>query len=317
MQRRDLESGEEPQDKSTAIVKNQRLNLAAMMIDALDIAVIFAFFLKEHWHEILEKSARNYLFPIAAAATGAQAGFAWRHVYLEGEFKTGSVVKASVDTLVALAVVFAVIGGLSGLLLPIVPPAIFATTFGLKALFSGGTSVFNFGKSSAALEQNDIDRFKTRAINFGVSTLIGALLTTAIITVMIFKLSEFAALGIAGASAGALAGGYHLARSFKKKDAEETPLLIESSAPAAEPKPADTVRHVRIVAPQPAPAATPKHAVVGHVVSQEKRDPRRSMPVTHVEMQALASIGTFRKPAANHALAHETLKPAAARAVKK
>lgn len=203
------EDGDLEANRQRAIRTNNKIGAAIGVIDFLDLVVIFAFFIKEYWHELLEKTGRFILFPIAAVATSLQAFLAWRLVSLEERPKAGSVIKAIVETLVALAVAVAVGGGLAGLL-AIAAPIIFALTFGSKTLFQAGSAIYNFGKAKAAANPEDEARFKMRGINFSVGTLVGSLAVTSIILVMLLGMHEFAALGMTAAGIGATFCAYHL-----------------------------------------------------------------------------------------------------------
>lgn len=229
-------------NNAASLSLNEKIATSAAILDMLDLTVIFVFFVKQYWHELLEKTGRFVLFPTAALLTGAQAFLAWRQVKLEDGWKSGSIVRAIVDTLGAIAVNFAVGGALLGLL-TIAAPIIFAVTFGLKTLYQGAAAYHNLRKSFATSDPDDTERFRNRAINFAMGTLIGILATAAIITVMIFELNDFAAFGIAAGVIGASYAGYNLLCG-KKSHAAAKYTLLENDEEAPEPNenPAETLK---------------------------------------------------------------------------
>lgn len=182
------------------INNNKKADFAIGAIDLIDVTAIFAMFLKEVLHNLLEHTLKFIMYPLAAAANLIRAGLSWRQAILE---KNSSLfVKAGVDTVAALAITTAVIGTL--FFTPIfatISPIIFTATLGSKALFHAGMAAFHVAKYITNPEEKE--KHKQMAIGNSVAAVTNALIATAVGCVMLAKLSMVAVLGMTAGIFGA------------------------------------------------------------------------------------------------------------------
>ena len=194
-----------------ALATNQKISRGVGVVDSIDIAAIFAAFLKETTHRFLEETGKYIMFPIAAAASIIQATLAWRQAKLDGG-KKGSIVKAVVETGVAITITTAVVGALAfSSLFATAAPIIFASVLGAKTLFHTGSAFYYWGKSAAAADLNEKYQYAEKAKSNAVSAVALALTTAAVVSVMILGKVMLAGLGIA---AGFLTTTYALYKGF-------------------------------------------------------------------------------------------------------
>src|SRR5262245_35854900 len=111
MLRNQIESVEDKKKRKAAIKRNQQISLAVSFFESMDLAAIYTMFLKDVLRKCLEKTGKNFMFPLAAGASVIQAILAWRQAALDG--KTRSIVRAVVETISAAAITVAVVGSLA------------------------------------------------------------------------------------------------------------------------------------------------------------------------------------------------------------
>lgn len=215
------------------ILNNQRIDLAVGTVDSLAISTIFTMFLTEVMQRFLEESARFVLFPIAAASAVIRAGLAWRQAKLENG-KNGSVGRAIVETIAALAVGTAVVGGLvATALFATISPIIFTATMGAKTLFHLGSASYYWGKSAKTHDSEKREQYRNAARTHLIGTVASGLVTFAVGFVMLAAKSMVAVLGI---SAGVVTAGlsfYNLLKSCIKKPGDEKTLRSDDIASVA------------------------------------------------------------------------------------
>lgn len=186
------------QDKQQAMRTVGIIHSATLVVDAIDLTAIFYMVGSEALKLIFEQITRYFMLPVAVIANMIFAGLAIRQAVInkgEGYF----VLKAVTETIGAVAIATAVIGGLiTASIAAFAAPAIFAATFGMKILVNIGSSIY-FGVMAAKTD-DPVKKFEYRkkAIENGVGAVIGTILTTAVIAVMLLAKPAMFILGIIG-----------------------------------------------------------------------------------------------------------------------
>jgi cobalamin synthase len=231
-----------------SLIDNQKRSLEVAAIDSANLTAIFALFLKETFLRFLEETGRFFMFPIAAAGSCVQAVLAWRQAYLD-KGKTGSVVKASVETAAALAIGTAVVGGfVAASLFAVAAPIIFTATLAAKSVYHAGAAAYYWGKSAGTSDHSKREAYKAMAKSNLVGAVAGSLSTVAVGLVMIAAKPLFAILGVV---AGVIGTGYAAYKrwnlSSKKASAPsesnmKSPLIDEPEAPVDDLSPTSQAR---------------------------------------------------------------------------
>jgi hypothetical protein len=198
--------------QSRKSVRNQQASLIVGAADAMTLSTIFFMFLSEVMHRMLEETARFALFPVAAALSLIRAGLAWRQAKLD-EGRNGTLAAAGVETVTALAVSTAVIGGLAlGAVFAAVSPIIFVVTMAAKTLFHLGSAAYYLAKSfMPSISNDERDAFRSAARSHAVGALAVGLATIAIGFVMI---AAKPIVAIVGVIAGLIGTAYSLYKFF-------------------------------------------------------------------------------------------------------
>ena len=243
MLNRDIELKEFNRKRQEDIATNQKISMTVGFFDSLDIAAIFAMFIKPILHKFLEEIGKYFMFPIAAGASIVQAGLKWYQVYLDGG-KPRSIAEASVDTAAAVAITTAVVGALAfPLIFAAATSIIFTATLGGKTLWSAGSALYYLVKGCTATTPEARKENLEKAKGNAIATVAGIVSTAAVVGV--FMLGHFALAGL-GVAAGLFGAGYVLYKgismyraSQKKKKlalSDQSPLLGDE--PEQKPEPA-------------------------------------------------------------------------------
>lgn len=187
------------------ISHNKKMEAVAMGVDALDLGGIFVLSVDTLLAQFLQSMAKYFLFPVAALMGILRSILAWRQVALERGKQSGTIVAALVETIAALGITTAVVGGLLfSWIFQNFPPMIFAGVMGFKAIYNAISSIYYWGKSSGT--DDSTQEYKLKAIGHAISAVVNVLATAAVTLVMIVMAKPlFAVLGIA---AGTIGVGY-------------------------------------------------------------------------------------------------------------
>lgn len=186
------------QDKQQAMRTVGIIHSATLVVDAIDLTAIFYMVGSEALKLIFEQITRYFMLPVAVVANMIFAGLAIRQAVInkgDGYF----VLKAVTETIGAVAIATAVIGGLiTASIAAVAAPAIFAATFGMKILVNLGSSIY-FGVMAAKTDDPAKKfEYRKKAIENGVGAVIGTILTTAVVAVMLLAKPAMFILGIIG-----------------------------------------------------------------------------------------------------------------------
>lgn len=188
------------QDKQKAMRTTGLIHAGTHMVDAIDLTAIFYMVSTAALKVLFEQITRYFMLPIAVIANIIFAGLAIRQAVINKGDKY-FVLKAVTETIGAVAITTAVVGGLiTASIAAVAAPAIFAATFGMKTLVNLGSSIY-FGVMAARTD-DPVQKFEYRkkAIESGVGAVIGTILTTAIVAVMLLAKPAMFILGIIGGS---------------------------------------------------------------------------------------------------------------------
>ena len=186
------------QEKQNAMRTAGLIHAGTHMVDAIDLTAIFYMVSTAALKVLFEQITRYFMLPIAVIANMIFAGLAIRQAVInKGDHYF--VLKAVTETIGAVAIATAVIGGLiTASIAAVAAPAIFAATFGMKTLVNLGSSIY-FGVMAARTD-DPVQKFEYRkkAIENGVGAVIGAILTAAVIAVMLLAKPAMFIFGIIG-----------------------------------------------------------------------------------------------------------------------
>lgn len=125
--------------------QDQRREAAVGVVDSMNLAAIFALFLKDTWNQFLEQTGRFFMFPLAALSAVIRAILAWR----QANGQNGSTTRAIVETGAAVAITTAVVGGfVAAATFATLSPIIFTATMAAKTVYHAFTAIFYWGKST-------------------------------------------------------------------------------------------------------------------------------------------------------------------------
>ena len=190
--------------------------------ESIDIAGVFVMTAVESLKVIFEEIARFIMLPFAALSASLLAIFAWRQAHLS-QYEGYATTKAVVETLSAIALSTAIIGGLIlTATFALVSPIIFAITFGLKTLFNAGSAIYFGVQASRADDESKKEEYRTKAKDALIGTIIGVLGTTAVIAVMLLAKPVMALFGIAAMLIGAGASVIKCAELIKRNKTATT-----------------------------------------------------------------------------------------------
>lgn len=212
----------------------RRLGIASAsitMLDALDVSAIFFMIGNASLKVLFEEIARYIMLPFAAAGNLIVAIFSWRIAALNN-YQASYVAKALVETIGALAIAAAVVGAfLFSSVFTLAGPLLFAGMFALRTLYNIA-SIFSHGIQY--LRENDPDKKQDHLDNMRnatIATVVGLVMSTAVVGVMIFAKPVLAFVGMVGGLLGAslaMLKIIELAVRGKAKP-QETPYINNSS----------------------------------------------------------------------------------------
>lgn len=209
---------------STAQTRVQKQRLVTAAADSMDVAAIFSMFLHDLTRQFLQQMGKYFLFGGAGIISLALPMLSWREYAISK--KPNILLRSIVETIVGLGIATAVVGTLFWKsLFAIAGPAIFASALGAKALlYHLPSAIFYAGVASVATDpasrKTAIDQVKQHS----VATIAGALVTSAVIGVMLLGKTVMAVCGIAS---GIIGTGFAIKKAvqlFKSKK-ESQPLL--------------------------------------------------------------------------------------------
>jgi len=178
-------------------LNNQKISLTVGIVDSANITALFAMFLKDILKRFLEDTGRYFMFPLTAVGASVQAILAWRQARIE-KGKNGTVVRAVVETLGALAITTAVVGGfVATSIFAVAAPIIFTATLAAKTLFHAVSSVYYWGKSAGTKDPEKKLAYRAAAKTNAVATASCLLSTVALGFVMLAAKPIVAILGVA------------------------------------------------------------------------------------------------------------------------
>jgi hypothetical protein len=211
------------QDHMQQITNNQTAEYGAGVFDTVTLTAIFSMFLTTSTTVFLQETGRLFLFPFAALANILRASIAWRQAYLEKFKQMDTIVKATVETLVTIAITFAVVASLAATAIfgGFISPVIFAVTLGLKSLYQVAAAGFYWGKAMLTATDNILkNQYRTAARDNFVAAVSTLLATTAIILVFVFAKPLMAPFGIAAGIVGVGLTAHGVYRGLRNKDGD-------------------------------------------------------------------------------------------------
>ena len=186
---------------------NQQVDLAFGVLDSANFTTIFTLFLTEVTTRMLQDTARFILFPVSGAMAAIHAILAIRQAKLNGG-KNGTLLNAVIESVSALAVITAVVGGfVAASIFATVSPIIFTAIMSAKTLYHFGATCYYLGCAAIEKDKQLKAEYRAAAFGHGVATTAGALATVAVALVMI---AAKPLLGILGIVSGAIGMGFAL-----------------------------------------------------------------------------------------------------------
>lgn len=240
--------------------------MVAATVDSIDIAAIFGTFLTDVGHRFLEETGRFFMFPIAAMASAIRAVLAWRQVKID-KGENGTIGRAVVETVGALAVVTAVVGGLAAAsFAAVASPIIFVAALAAKTLFHLASSIYYFAKSfKSSNTQQETQHYRAMALSNVIGTVALALATVAVGFVMIMAKPALAILGVIAGTIGTAFGLYKLCTTPTPPANGYTTLASDEpvTSPGVGDGPSQAVKlHQRLSVVMPTPATDVNSSVV-------------------------------------------------------
>jgi hypothetical protein len=175
--------------------KVQRIDSIVSAIESIDIAMIYAAYFKPFLIELLTKIGQYFLFPIFALAKCIEMGLAWRQAYIDK--KTSSLVHALVETVSAIALSTAVVGGFVAAAAFAVASSLIFSAVGLgKTIHHLGKSLFFAGAASREKNLEKKETYKTIAKRSVIAAIAGAMATVATIGVFLLGKAVLAPIGL-------------------------------------------------------------------------------------------------------------------------
>lgn len=175
---------------------SQKVDSVAIGLDALDIGTVFVLTAEATLQRILEETAKFILFPIAALLNIFRAIISWRDA-AANKGKNGTGFNAFVETVAAVGITIAVVGGLafSYIFAPITP-IIFASVMAFKTLANGLASAFYWGKYFASNDTESKHIYKTKGTMYAGAAAVTLFAGLAVTSVMILLQSYMSFLGM-------------------------------------------------------------------------------------------------------------------------
>src|SRR5437879_5987590 len=99
-----------PSINSVNSIYIQKRSLEVGVVDTLNLTALFGMFLKDVFHKFLEDTGRLFMFPLTAMCVWIQFALAVRQAQIEKN-KNGTVMRAIVEGVCALAITTSVVGG--------------------------------------------------------------------------------------------------------------------------------------------------------------------------------------------------------------
>lgn len=194
----------------------ERIGIAVDMADSATFITIFTFFLKSAWQQLLEESAKLFLFSGAALFSFLQMIVAWRNA--ETQKNKEAWLNAGVSTLAGIGVTFAVLTSfLAAATIGVFAPYIFTGIMVFKTLFGLGSCAYNLYQAYTANNEEDTKKYKAKAFQYAVGAFSMALAAIAVPLVMIALKPIMAIFGIVSGALGLVYGSYKAYKSFTPK----------------------------------------------------------------------------------------------------
>lgn len=186
---------------------NQKVGMAVGTVDSLNLISIFILLLTDITRQMFQETARFILLPVSGALAATNAILAIRQAKLDGG-KNGTLTNAIIETLSALAVMTAIIGGfVAASIFATVSPIILTCITSAKALFH--LVATGYYLVHAVLAEDD----KLKA-NYFAAVRAHAVATTALVlasvAVSLVMIAAKPIMGILGIIAGAIAISYSI-----------------------------------------------------------------------------------------------------------
>ena len=217
------------QDHRNQLNNNKKGELLASGVEALDVGLIFGF--KEFLTAFLDGLGHTILFPIAACASLIRAILTWREAKL-GAYKDKSVLlRAGVETGVALAITTAVVGTLvSAAAFTLLGPVIFTAAMAFKAAYHLGAAVYYGIRALAEPNRRQQAIFTSKMKNNAVSAVTSILATLVCGLVLIAHKASFGLLGVASGVIGAGYAAYQFFTLSEEQDTRKKQQVAKSQA---------------------------------------------------------------------------------------
>ena len=205
---------------------NQKADLTIGVFDSMNLISIFSLLLTETTTRMLQEMARFALFPVSVAFAGIRAVLAIRQSMLTNG-KNGTLANAIVETIAALAIATATIGGfVAATAFSLASPIIMTVATAGKALFHLGATIYYAAKGYLTNDRASKEDAYNAALGHGIATTALSLITVAVALVMIAAKPLWGILAIAAGTIGISYSLYHLA--------------TDPAIPPASPKPGYT-----------------------------------------------------------------------------
>jgi len=200
----------------------EQVNLSVSAMGSLNFSVVFI--LKQYAMEVLANFGQTLLFPFAAAGSLFSAAFALYQARKDGYQRSG-VINALVETVAALALTTAVVGGFfAATLFAVLAPWIFFIVSAAKTLYLGISTGYYAVRALLTSEPHEKQKYYDLALGAAMGVAINALATVALGLVMIAGHLPLSILGIIAGSCGALYALYQGLTLKKPGRAALTPL---------------------------------------------------------------------------------------------
>lgn len=207
------------------VYRNQRDAAITASTEHLSLSFIYTAYLHPTLKSFMAKIGQYIFFPLLILIKGIGIVFAWRQYYLDRE--RSSLANASVETITALALLIAVIGGfITSAISVLATPIVFTAVSALKTIYHAGKTLFY----SIATCLEDVPEkktlFKNEAKASFISTIGNALGTAATLCVFLLGKSTLAAIGIAATVFGVVFSIYYAIKAHRASQ-KKAPLAIQ------------------------------------------------------------------------------------------
>ncbi len=178
--------------------------------------------------DILSETAKQIMFPFAAFTSILQAMLTYRQLYLEKGKERGAIFRAVVQTISAIAITVAVVGGLAfAAVFGLAAPIIFTVVLGINTLINFGSACFYYGKYLATKDPEDY----TKAKNNAIAAFAGLLATVGVGLVLLGGIKVCAVFGIVAGAVGMMHSIVNAYKTYKKSKIEEVENPIRDEKP--------------------------------------------------------------------------------------